>query len=154
MKGRKPSNENVVPLTGDKRVVNFDALAASKARELRPDDLPFEVRAIWDRHAPPLCHPTRARLHEGNAYMFEHLCWTIARHERLRLDVREGGETYETDTRNGKQQKARPEVAQLNETWRQIRSLASDFGMTPASERALRGNGQMSFDLGADDDFD
>ena len=154
MKGRKPNSENVVPLTGEKRVANFDAYAAQKARELRPDDLPFEVRAIWDRLAPPLCQPTRARLNEGNAYMFEQLCWTVARHERLRLDVREGGETYQAETRNGVQQKARPEVGQLNETWRQIRSLASDFGMTPASERALKSNGQLGFDFDGEDDFD
>lgn len=86
--------------------------------------------------------------------MFEQLCWTIARHERLRLDLREGGETYESETRNGKQQKSRPEVSQLNETWRQIRALASDFGMTPAAERGLAATGQLGFNFpGGDDDF-
>ena len=151
MKGRKPESNNVVPLTGDQRITNFDAFAAQRARELRPDDLPFTVQAIWDRIAPSLCDPRKARLNEGNVFMFEQLCWTIERHERLRLDVREGGETYETDTRNGKQQKSRPEVAQLNETWRQIRALASDFGMTPAAERGLMASGQLGFDFGEDD---
>lgn len=155
MKGRKPNETNVVPLTGEQgRTANFDALAAQKSRDLRPDDLPFEVKAIWDRLAPPLCDPRRDRLHDGNAYMFEQLCWTISRHERLRFDVREGGETYESSTRNGVQQKARPEVGQLNETWRQIRALASDFGMTPAAERGLSGSGQLGFDFQADNDFD
>lgn len=153
MKGRKPESNNVVPLTGEQRITNFDAFAAQRARELRPDDLPLTVRAIWDRLAPPLCHPLKARLNEANAFMFEQLCWTVERHERLRLDVREGGETYETETRNGTQQKSRPEVAQLNETWRQIRALASDFGMTPSAERGLSASGQLGFDFPGEDDF-
>ncbi|MCM2443515.1 terminase, partial [Agrobacterium vitis] len=45
MKGRKPTSENVVPLkTEDGPGANFEARAAAKARELRPDDLPFDVR--------------------------------------------------------------------------------------------------------------
>lgn len=59
--------------------------------------------------------------------------------------MEELGETYESETRNGKQIKSRPEVAQLNETFRQIRALANDFGMTPAAERGLSGSGQLGF---------
>lgn len=58
----------------------------------------------------------------------------MVRHERLTLELEELGETYESETRNGKQIKARPEVAQLNETFRQIRALANDFGV--AEQRA------------------
>lgn len=153
MKGRKPNNENVVPLTGDRPAANFDAFAAQRSRELRPDDLPFDVQAIWDRLAPALCHPTRDRLNEGNVFVFEQLCWITSRYERLRLDVRENGETYTTETRNGDQQKARPEVGQLNETFRQIMTIARDFGMTPAAERGLKSTGQLGFGFG-EDDFD
>lgn len=155
MKGRKPSGENVVPLKSDEGPsANFEARALARAHELKPEGLPFSVSAIWDRVAPPLCDPRKNRLNESNVYMFEHLCWTIDRHERLRVDVGDNGETYETETRNGKQQKSRPEVGQLNETWRQIRALASDFGMTPAAERGLQGGGQLGFDFGGDDGFD
>lgn len=154
MKGRKPNTENVIPLTGDRPAANFDAFAAQRARELRPDDLPFDVQAIWDRLAPTLCQPTIARLNETNAFMFEQLCWITSRYERLRLDVREGGETYESATRNGVQLKSRPEVGQLNETFRQIRALASDFGMTPAAERGLKAAGQLGFEFGGESDFD
>lgn len=159
MKGRKPNSESVVPFTGGRDAARFDAAAVQRAAELRPAEMLFEIRAVWDRIAPALCHPRRKRLHEGNIYMFETLCWTIARYERLRLDVWENGETYESETRNGKQQKARPEVGQLNETWRQVRTLASDFGMTPAAERAMANSGQLGFDFDDDDgdgqsDFD
>ncbi|MCM2292285.1 P27 family phage terminase small subunit [Allorhizobium sp. BGMRC 0089] len=155
MKGRKPSSENVVPLKPEEGGgVNFEARGVARARELRPAELPFDVRAIYDRLAPPLCDPRKNRLNETNIYMFEQLCWTISRYEKLRLDVRENGETYESETRNGVQFKNRPEVGQLNETWRQVRALASDFGLTPAAERGLQASGQMGFNFEDDDSFD
>ena len=154
MKGRKPASDNVVPLTGEAGGKNFAARAAQRARELRPDDMPFEVRAIWDRLAPPLCDPRRNRLNESNVFMFELLCKTIARMERLQLDVWENGETYESETRNGTQLKSRPEVGQLNEVWRQVRALASDFGMTPSAERGLSGDSQLGFSFGDEHEND
>lgn len=156
MKGRKPSSENVVPLTDNPEAkgANLEARAAQTARELKPEGLPWSVSVIWDRIAPPLCDPRKNRLNKSNVYMFEQLCWTIERHERLRVKL-ETGETYESETRNGVQQKNLPEVSQYNETWRQIRSLASDFGMTPASERGLQASGQMGFSFDDDGgDFD
>lgn len=156
MKGRKPNSDNVVPLTDEQaKGANFEARAKQRARELKPEGLPMTVSFIWDRLAPPLCDPRKNRLNEGNVFMFEQLCWTVERHEKLRVDVSDNGETYESETRNGKQFKSRPEVGQLNETWRQIRALASDFGMTPVAERSLQGSGQMGFDFDdAGDDFD
>lgn len=156
MKGRKPSSENVVPMTdhGGSGGVNFEARAMLKARELKPEGLPFTVSAVWDRIAPPLCDPRKNRLNDSNVFMFEQLCWTIDRHEKLRVDIGDNGETYEAVTRNGTQQKSRPEVGQLNETWRQIRALASDFGMTPSAERGLLGGGQLGFQFPDNDGFD
>src|SRR5690349_19666204 len=102
MKGRKPASDNVVPLTGDQPRRDFTAFSRNKASAMCPEGLPFEVRAIWDKLAPPLCDPRRNRLDETNVYMFEQLCWTIARHEKLRVDIADKGETYESTTRNGK----------------------------------------------------
>ncbi|MDP9875653.1 P27 family phage terminase small subunit [Agrobacterium tumefaciens] len=156
MKGRKPSSENVVPLTeGESKGANLEARGRQRAAELKPEGLAFTISAIWDRIAPPLCDPRKNRLNESNAFMFEMLCRTIERHERLRVYIDDEGETYESETRNGVQLKNRPEVGQLNATWAQIRSLASDFGMTPAAERGLQGTGQMGFSFDDDDgDFD
>lgn len=156
MKGRKPSSDNVVPLTENegRGGANFEARALQRARELKPHDLPMLVSAIWDRLAPPLCDPRKDRLNPSNVYMFEQLCWTVERHERLRVDVCDNGETYESETRNGTQLKSRPEVGQLNETWRQIRALASDFGMTPSADRGLQGGGQLGFQFNENDGFD
>lgn len=152
MKGRKPGVDNVVPLTEGNALRDFGVDAKRLANELRPEGMEIPVGMIWDRLAPPLCDPRRGRLNECNAFMFLQFCRTVARHEKLLIDIGDDGETYEVKTRNGMQQKARPQVAQLNETWRQVRSLAESFGMTPASERGLSVVGQKAFDLG-DDDF-
>jgi phage terminase small subunit len=105
------------------------------------------VRWTFDRLALPLCHPTVNRLKPHYMLAFMQLVRAVVRHERITIELDEAGETYVSETRSGKQIKSRPEVAQLNETFRQIRGLASDFGMTPASERGLTGGGQLGFDF-------
>lgn len=148
MRGRKPTEEKVVPLAEEGATLhNLEERANARLDEIRPEGLTGELRWTFDRLALPLCHPTVDRLKPGNVFMFRQLCTAVVRHERLTLELEELGETYESETRNGVQIKSRPEVAQLNETFRQIRSLANDFGMTPAAERGLSGGGQMGFNF-------
>lgn len=154
-KGRRPAEGVVVPMKGDSAEGhNLEARAMARAVQLRPEGLIDEVRWIYDRLAPPLCHPTKDRLNEVNVFMFVQLCRSVARYEKYTVLIAELGETYESVGRAGKQIKARPEMAQLNETWRQVRTLASDFGMTPAAERALGATGQLGFNFGGNDDDD
>lgn len=147
-RGRKPQNDVVVPMTEDGATPhNLDERARARLDEIRPDGLTGELRWTFDRLALPLCHPTLDRLKPHNVVMFVQFCRSVVRHERLILEIEELGETYESETRNGVQIKSRPEVAQLNETFRQIKSLGEAFGMTPASERGLAGGGQMGFNF-------
>jgi len=148
-KGRKPQNQNVVPLAEEgAQFNNLEERARGLLEELRPEGLAGELLWTFNRLALPLCHPTVARLKPHNVFMFVQLCRAVVRHEKLIILLDEQGETYKSETRNGEQIKSRPEVAQLNETFRQIRSLASDFGMTPASERGMDGaGGQLGFDF-------
>lgn len=148
MKGRRPAGEGaVVPMRDDGAAGhNLEERARARMLELEPDDINPAHREIYRRLALPLCHPTRDRLNEGNIFMFHQLVRVVARHERLLIEI-EDGETYVTKTRDGEQHKARPEVAQVNETFRQIRALAGEFGMTPATERSLGTGGQMGFNF-------
>ncbi len=123
---------------------NLDARARERMAELEPADITPKLREIYRRLALPLCHPTRDRLNPGNIFMFLQLVRVVARHEALLVAI-EDGETYTVETRDGNQQKAKPEVAQVNETFRQIRALAGEFGMTPATERSLSAPGQLGF---------
>lgn len=154
-RGRRPAEGTVVPMKGEAQGGhNLQERAVSLALELRPEGLPQNVRWVYDRLAPPLCLATRKHpLNSANVTMFVMLCRSVARYEHYETLLDELGETYESNGRQGKQIKSRPEIAQLNETWRQIRALASDFGMTPASERALVAVGQMGFDFDDDDGF-
>ncbi|MDN3713334.1 P27 family phage terminase small subunit [Paracoccus cavernae] len=154
-RGRKPAESVVVPMKEDgDGGHNQQARAIARAAQLRPEGLLDKERWVYDRLAPPLCHPTKDRLNEVSIFMFVQLCRSVVRYEDYQLLLAELGETYTAKTRNGDQIKTRPEVAQLNETWRQIRTLASDFGMTPAAERSLGGAGQLGFRFpDHDDDF-
>ncbi|KZK80073.1 Phage terminase, small subunit [Pseudovibrio sp. Ad46] len=156
MKGRTPnSNENVVPLTGTN---NPDALrerGKQLAADMKPDHLTKGGSKVYERIAPHVCNPLVARLSYHNLESFVLMCEALARHETLRkyLNTPGVGETYISETRNGEQIKNRPEVAQLNETFRQFLTVARDFGLTPAAERGLRANpaqGQLDLD---EDDF-
>ncbi|PXW82688.1 phage terminase small subunit [Ruegeria sp. P4] len=138
MRGRRPAEEKVVALVEEGAPPhNLEERARMRLEEIRPEGLTGELRWTFDRLALPLCHPTVDRLKPSNVMMFKQLCKAVLRFERLELE--ETGETYDSETRNRVQIKARPEVAQLNETFRQIRGLTNDFGMTPAVERGLSG---------------
>jgi len=153
-KGRKPSGDGaVVPMREEgSEGHNLDARAHARMLELEPEGLDLITETTYRRLALPLAHPTRDRLHEGNIFMFLQLVRSVVRHERALLVIDDEGETYTTKTRDGEQQKTRPEVAQVNETWRQIRSLAGEFGMTPSTERGLNSSGQMGFNFPGDED--
>jgi phage terminase small subunit len=148
-RGRTPQNEAVVPMREEGQPShNMEARAQAQAEALRPEGLEGPLLWTYRRLAPALCHPSVARLNASNIFMFVQLCRAITRHERLATELDELKETYKVVTRNGTQFKTRPEVAQLNETFRQIRGLAGEFGMTPATARGLTDGGQMPFDLG------
>jgi len=142
MKGRKPDNDAVVPLTDGVRYEDHEAAALAKAGALKPAGLDEDVSRVWDRIAPKVCHPTVDRLKPHMLETFVLMCKVLARYERLASYLAEFnvGETYVTETRNGVQWKSRPEVGQMNEAFRQFLTLARDFGLTPAAERGLKAN--------------
>lgn len=154
VKGRKPDSDHVVPLT-DGNVVTFEGsespedrercfqrMAQELAAELRPRKMDPETRKVWDRLAPQFMHPTVDRVKPHMVEAFALMCQVRARYERLRAEVAEVGETYESETRNGFQIKSRPEVGQMNEAFRQFLTLLRDFGGTAASDRGVRAPGQ------------
>jgi phage terminase small subunit len=149
MRGRKPAERTVVPLTEEGATLhNLEERARARLEELRPEGLTGELRWTFDRLALPLCHPTVDRLKPHYMMTFLKLCQAVLRYEKLSLILEEQGETYEKQGgRSGDQIKARPEVAQLNVVSSQIRGWANDFGMTPAAERGISGAGQLGFNF-------
>lgn len=108
----------------------------AEANRLRPSDrLEPEELAIWDRIAPLLAaHDYLNDLFVDSLVEYCRVVHSIDRYVKL---LRVEGETYETVTRNGFQLKCRPEVGQLNEARRMLRSYVSDFGLSPQARKQL-----------------
>jgi P27 family predicted phage terminase small subunit len=108
----------------------------AEANRLRPASrLDPEELVIWDRIAPLLAaHDYLNDLFVDSIVEYCRVVYQIDEKNRF---LRKHGETYETETRNGLQIKCRPEVGQLNELRRMLRSYVSDFGLSPQARKAL-----------------
>lgn len=156
MRGRKPKVENVIPMRGDAAAADAARAHAIDAaiNRMRPHGLKGELRKEWDRVARMLAEPTVDRLKPRFVDVITEYCRVIVRMRRLRTAFetaaqkaaeKTGGEPdplaaeiYRVDNgRNGMQVKSHPYVAQLNESWRQWRSLVAMLGLSPADERNL-----------------
>lgn len=172
MRGRKPTPDNVVPLTGMK----VRPTPAALAKALKPRGLTKEESKEWDRVATILADPALDRLKPHFVDSVLEYCRATIRlrafrkffaDNEVRLDESEGvtenqvervtgkggldAEMYVVHGRNGTQLKAHPFVAQMNEAWRQWRSLMMECGLSIASERnMIPGQGSL-FDDPADE---
>lgn len=147
MKGPKPdlnkNLRNVVPIHPTAKGVDFLANASDQpnpahvkiAKDLRPTFLTADERKFWNATAPGMVQLGRLKPHYVHAYA--EYCIVVCRMARTRKFLNENGWTYTTKTRNGLQQKMRPEVGQLNDDWRKWRTLVAMFGLAPAEERGL-----------------
>ncbi|WP_426994463.1 P27 family phage terminase small subunit [Methylomonas sp. CM2] len=107
-----------------------------EATRLRPDDrLEPEELAIWDRIAPLLA--AHDYLNDLFLDSLVEYCRVVHSIDKVVRYLRQHGETYSTETRNGLQIKSRPQVGQLNELRRMLRSYVSDFGLSPQARKAL-----------------
>lgn len=136
MRGRKPKVDNVVPMRGD---VTGAQAVERVIRRLQPAGLSKEVRAEWRRVARLLADPTVDRLKPRFVDVIVEYCRVLVRLRMLRdamptIDA----ETYRVENgRNGTQVRTHPHVAQINESWRQWRSLVAMLGLSPADERNM-----------------
>lgn len=159
MQGRKPKSTNIVPLTGSRAPRLGAKVLATK---LCPRGLDKEERKEWMRVAVMLAEPQVDRLKPhfvdvvmeyvraslrlrafrlfflANVVKLDGLVEDAANNvERVTGEPGLDAEVYVVHGRNGTQLKAHPYVAQMNETWRQWRSLMMELGLSPASERNM-----------------
>lgn len=176
MQGRKPKVSNVVPLTGAKAPRLSPAKLAAK---LCPRGVTKEERKEWMRVATMLADPALDRLKAHFVDTIMEYCRATIRLRTIRqffVDLQEmrrlekvsetpphsaigeiecehplAAEVYEVQGRNGSQLKAHPHVAQMNETWRQWRSLMAELGLSPTAERNMMpGQGSLFDDPAAE----
>ena len=174
MKGRKPTASNVIPLTSATGVKKLTPLQL--ARKLKPKGLTKEEAKEWIRVAVLLADPGIDRLKPHFADAILEYCRATIRLRSFRnyfaknvvkLDESEGvkeaqvervtgeggldAEMYVTTGRHGVQLKSHPFVGQMNEAWRQWRSLMMECGLSIASERnMIPGQGSLFDDPAAE----
>lgn len=161
-RGRKPHLGNVVPMVADgeealqrqedQRQRDRRAAILRLVRKNTPSWLKGELREEYRRVAELLAAPHLDRLKP-------HYVDTIVEYARVIVRLRDlrshmptvNSEVYKSETRNGMQFKNHPFVGQVNEAWRQWRSLVAMLGLSPADERnLLPGQGDL---FGDDDEF-
>lgn len=107
---------------------------------IKPKGLGEELSVEFDRVALFLAAADRLRPHYVDSVL--EYCRATLRLRALRasFDSLEA-EIHHTEGRNGEQIKLHPHVAQINEAWRQWRSIACAMGLTPADEKSLADSG-------------
>ncbi len=140
MRGRKPALKNVVPMRPDgaDEAELRARVIADRVSELMPRGLPKPVQKEFKRVGAMLAAPTVDRFKPQYMDTIVEYCRATSRLQSFRdvLDTL-GKEIYRVETRNGLQVKSHPYVAQMNETWRQWRSLVAMLGLSPTDERNL-----------------
>lgn len=140
MRGAKPKLRNVIPMRAD-------AVDVAKVRKraqrkliklLRPKGLAPLVDAEYTRIAEILSEPSVDRLKPRFIDAIIEYCICTCRLRGLRASMPTlSHEIYRVKGRDGDQVKTHPHVAQVNETWRQWRSLVAMLGLSPTDERNL-----------------
>ena len=132
-RGRRPKSPDLRVIEGNRsrRAIPRKAPAGKPASAAAPAWLDPVAKGEWRRVAPELL--ATGVLLALDRVMLASYCATYARWRAAQDQITEHGLTYETTTINGRQVKANPAVAIAASASQQMRLLATEFGMTPAS---------------------
>jgi len=132
MKGAKPTMSNVLPMKGD-------AIRVPDA----PEWMSEEGREVWDELAPAMAIKRRLEKHFERG--FAAYCEAAADYMRFTGEIAAFGSYYETETRNGKQEKHRAVWRQREDALSAMLRIGALFGMTPVDETRLSNGAQGDF---------
>lgn len=138
MKGRLPGLGNVVPFKGD---------TVERPIPPAPDFMSEDGRRVWDDLAPYLVKLDR--LKPQFELTFAAYCEAAGDFVRFTGEIAAFGSWFETQTRNGKQEKKRATWGQRNDAIATMRQFSALFGLTPVDEKriGLVGQGDLFEDL-------
>lgn len=146
-KGRKPKPFQLHKLDGtyrkDRHSDLSEGLSVSKPK--CPSYLPAKARTAFKELRDILADDMKV-LTQADRWALEMLCdaWNDYR-EAQRIVAKEGA-FYDTYTNEGAPMKRpHPAVADRNDAWRRVKSMLSEFGLTPASRTSVvkQVNGKM-----------
>jgi P27 family predicted phage terminase small subunit len=155
-RGRTPKPDNVRALEGyrDKKAMDLKTPDGPKLEDTTcPDYLQGYARECWQNLAPKLAK--KGWITALDQPLFESFC-QVYNEYRLAVEALsdesdrgvydpKDGRTYWSYGRSGKMLRTRPQIAQMHEAIRQMKSLANEFGLSPAARTRLRGSDQGSF---------
>lgn len=131
MKGRRPNLDNIIPFKGDDLTRQVpDA----------PDWMSEQARAVWAELAGILV--AKDRLRPEFAYQFAGYCESVANFYNATAVLAIDGYYFETETRNGLQQKKRAMWGVQQEALAAMTRLSALFGLSPVDDARLKTGGQ------------
>ncbi|MGE3932370.1 MAG: phage terminase small subunit P27 family [Rhodospirillaceae bacterium] len=153
MRGRKPTPTALRIINGNpgKREILADEPRPVAASIKCPSVIAKNrvAKREWDRIVPELAKFGFASVFDVQQLVGYCMAVAIAHRAWSTLDPLKDL-TYSTTGRQGLVHRTKPEVAILNESLRTIRSIGSEFGLSPAARVRLKGTAQGDFF----DDFD
>ncbi|NBE05940.1 P27 family phage terminase small subunit [Paragemmobacter ruber] len=130
MKGRKPELRNVLPFKGETIKPVPDA----------PEWMTEKAREVWGELAGHLV--AKDRLQPHYEYQFAGYCESVANFYNATACLAVDGYFFETETRNGRQQKKVAMWAVQQEALGAMMRLSALFGLSPVDEARLKVTGQ------------
>lgn len=140
MPGGRPSKPNALKLLqgnpGQRRLNNAEPVLAVRMPDA-PAWLDGKAQAAWRELASVL---TEMRVvTDADKKALELLCDAYSEYRTARSAIREHGSSYKSATEGGGFIiRSRPEVAIASDAWRRVKSLLSEFGLTPSSRTKVK----------------
>lgn len=137
MRGRRPIPTSVKKAQGNpgRKPLNKTEPSAGKHPE-KPLHLTGESAALWDR----LCEMFESMgiLDMADGLAIELICETYEEWRRNMEVIKKNGGVYSTKSITGEKiLRQLPHVAQASDAWKRIRSMLSEFGLTPSARVRL-----------------
>lgn len=130
MKGRKPELRNVLPFKGE----------TARPVPESPEWMTEKAREVWDELAGHLV--AKNRLEPQYQYQFAAYCESVANFYNATACLATEGYYFETQTRNGRQQKKVAMWSVQQEAISTMTRLSALFGLSPVDEARLKSGGQ------------
>ncbi|MCH4024097.1 MAG: phage terminase small subunit P27 family [Acetobacter sp.] len=143
MKGRKPKPPRLQIVGGNagKRAIREDEVRIPSEYAPAPEYMDAYAREAWEKLVPVLVKNGLFTVLDHHA--LEQYCQTYGRWRRAEeILAEEGSDTYETHGKQGTMKRALPEVAIIAESIRLMRSVGSEFGLSPVARLRLGDVGQ------------
>jgi len=138
---RKSAPKEIKILRGDRASRINSSQPVVKSLYLKsPDWLDKQAKETFEVLAP-LLHKMNV-VSESDKLALEMLCDAYSEYRIARKFIQENGSTYKCVTANGIMNRTRPEVAIVNDSWKRVRSMMSEFGLTPSSRNKVSAIGK------------